>query len=182
TAEALIMQYEFKADLANYLATRPGARIRGLADLIRFNQAHADQELPYFGQERLVQSEARGPLTDGLYLRALDHTTTFGRSFARLFDEQNFAALVAPTNAPAWAIDLLNGDHVLGGSAKAAAVCGFPLITVPAGFVADLLPIGLTFMGPAMTEPTLVKLAYAFEQAQPVRRAPAYAATTLGFP
>jgi amidase len=182
TAEGLIMQYEFRADLAHYLASRPGARIRTLADLIGFNTAHADQEMPYFGQERLLHSEGRGPLTDDLYLRALESTATFARTFARLFEDQHLAALVAPTNAPAWAIDLLNGDRVLGGSAQAAAVAGFPLITVPAGFVADLLPIGLTFMGPGMSEPTLIRLAYAFEQATRVRRAPRFVSTALDLP
>jgi len=182
TAESLIMQFEFQADLAQYLVSRPGAAPRNLADVIRFNEEHAEQEMPYFGQERLVQSQARGPLTDALYLSALDATQTFTRSFARLFDEHHLSALVAPTNAPAWVIDLFNGDRVLGGSAQAAAMAGFPLITVPAGFVADLLPIGLTFMGPPMSESTLVKLAYAFEQARPVRRAPGFAATTLQLP
>jgi amidase len=181
-AESLILQYEFKADLAQYLATRPGAAIRSLADLIRFNEEHAAEEMPYFGQERLVHSQACGPLTDELYVRALDDTTTFARNFARLFDEHKFTALVAPTNAPSWAIDLFDGDRPLGGSAQAAAVGGFPLITVPAGFVADLLPIGLTFMGPPMSEPTLIGLAYAFEQAHPVRRAPRYVPTTLHLP
>jgi amidase len=182
SAEGLILQYEFKADLAHYLATRPGAAIRNLADLIRLNEEHAADEMPYFGQERLVESQACGPLTDELYVRALDYTTTFARNFARLFEEQNFAAVVAPTNAPSWAIDLLDGDRPLGGSAQAAAVGGFPLITVPAGFVADLLPIGLTFMGPTMSEPTLIGLAYAFEQAHPVRRAPQFIPTTLHLP
>jgi amidase len=182
TAETLILEYEFKSDLAQYLATRPRSAIHGLADLIRFNQEHAAEEMPYFGQERLLQSEARGPLTDELYRRAREHTTAFAHTFARLFEEQHLDALVAPTNAPAWAIDLLDGDHHLGGSAQAAAVGGVPLITVPAGFVADLLPIGLTFMGPGLSEPTLIKLAFAFEQANPVRRPPRFRATTLDLP
>ena len=181
-AEALVLQYEFKADLAEYLASRPDAAIRNLADLIRFNDEHAAEEMPYFRQELLVQSEARGPLTESLYLSALDSTTTFARNFARLFEEQHYAALVAPTNSPAWAIDLFNGDRGLGGSSQAAAVGGFPLITVPAGFVADLLPIGLTFMGPPMSESTLIRLAYSFEQASMARRAPRYVPTTLHLP
>jgi amidase len=181
-AELVVLEYEFKADIAAYLATRPNAPVRCLADLIRFNAEHADREMPYFGQEAFLDSDARGPLTEDLYFRALEYDMRFARGFAALFQERSFDALVAPTNAPAWAIDLLDGDHVLGGSSQAAAVGGFPLVTVPAGFVFDLLPVGLTFMGPPMSEPTLVKLAYAFEQARSVRRPPGYAQTTLGLP
>ena len=182
TAERLVLQYEFKAGIAAYLATRPGAEMCTLADLIHFNVEHADQEMPYFGQEVFLQSEARGPLTDELYQRALDHEMRFARGFAQLFEERGFAALVAPTNAPAWAIDVLDGDRGLGGSAQAAAVSGFPLITVPAGFALGLLPLGLTFMGPPRSEPTLIKLAFAFEQASPVRRVPGFRASTLDLP
>ena len=181
-AERTVMEYEFKVDIAAYLATRPDAPVRTLADLIRFNDEHADQEMPYFRQELFVGSEARGPLTDELYQRALEHHRTFVRGFANLFAESRFDALVAPTNAPACAIDLLDGDHHLGGSAVAAALGGFPLITVPAGFALDLLPLGLTFMGPPMSEPTLIKLAYAFEQASPIRRPPRFRATMLDLP
>jgi amidase len=156
--------------------------VRTLADLIRFNDEHADQEMPYFRQELFVGSEARGPLTDDLYQRALEHNRTFVRGFANLFAESRFDALVAPTNAPACAIDLLDGDHHLGGSALAAALGGFPLVTVPAGFALDLLPLGLTFMGPPMSEPTLIKLAYAFEQASLIRHPPPFRATMLDLP
>ena len=138
--------------------------------------------MPYFGQEVFLQSEARGPLTDELYERALDHEMRFARGFAQLFEERGFAGLVAPTNAPAWAIDVLDGDRGLGGSAQAAAVSGFPLITVPAGFALGLLPLGLTFMGPPRSEPTLIKLAFAFEQASPVRRVPGFRASILDLP
>ncbi len=181
-AEGIILQYEFKADLAVYLATRPEAGIKSVAELIRFNEEHADQEMPYFRQERLEACEARGPLTDELYQRAVQKAGEFGAGFGTLFSEQRFDALVAPTNAPAWAIDLLNGDRISGGSSAPAAVAGFPLLTVPAGFVCDHLPIGLTFMGAAWSEPTLIRLAFAFEQAHPVRRPPAFAPTTLHLP
>src|SRR5947209_3361573 len=181
-AERTVMEYEFKVDIAAYLATRTDAPVRTLADLIRFNDEHADQEMPYFRQELFVGSDARGPLTDELYQRAVEHHRTFVRGFANLFAESRFDALVAPTNAPACAIDLLDGDHHLGGSALAAAVGGFPLVTVPAGFALDLLPLGLTFMGPPMSEPTLIKLAYAFEQASPIRRPPRFRATMLDLP
>jgi amidase len=182
TIEGLILQYEFKADLAAYLAARPDSPIRSLADLIRFNADHADDEMPYFRQELLEKSAARGPLTDERYVQAVESCRAFGRGFAAMFGEHRFDALVAPTNAPACAIDLFDGERHLGSSAHAAAVAGFPLITVPAGFVADLLPIGLTFMGPALSEPALTKLAFAFEQASLVRRAPGYVPTTLDLP
>jgi amidase len=181
-SEALVLDYEFKADLEEYLAHRPDAPIRTLADLIRFNSDHAAEEMPYFGQEQLLSAQTRGPLTDKLYLKAVSHNLNFGRGFAAVFAEGPFDALVAPTNAPACTIDLFDGDRRLGGSSKAAAVAGFPLITVPAGFVAGLLPIGLTFMGPAMSEPTLIRLAYAFAQAHPVRYAPPFRPTALDLP
>jgi amidase len=182
TSETMIMEFEFKADIAAYLATRTGLSVRTLADLIRFNEEHAAEEMPYFGQERFLAAETRGPLSDELYVRVLEASHTFRDGFARFFAEQGFDALVAPTNAPPWAIDLFDGDKLLGGSAQAAAVAGFPLITVPAGFVADMLPLGVTFMGPSMSEATLIKLAFAFEQANPVRRAPRYIPTTLDLP
>ncbi|HET6318350.1 MAG TPA: amidase [Chloroflexota bacterium] len=181
-AEGIILQYEFNADLAAYLASRPGAQVKTVADVIRFNQEHADVEMPYFRQERLEACEARGPLTDELYQRALQKAREFADGFGALFSEQRFDTLVAPTNAPAWAIDLFNGDRVSGGSAGPAAVAGFPLLTVPAGFVCDHLPIGLTFMGAAWSESTLIRLAFAFEQANPVRRPPAFEPTTLHLP
>jgi amidase len=181
-AERLVMEFEIKAGLATYLAHRPDAAVHGLADLIRFNDEHAAEELPYFGQELFVAAETRGPLSDGLYQRALEHDLRFARGFAAMFDALGFDALVAPTNAPAWVIDLFDGDRHLGGSSTPAAVGGFPLVTVPAGFVADLLPIGLTWMGPPHSEPTLIKLAYAFEQAHPVRRPPRFVPTTLDLP
>jgi amidase len=181
-AERIVMEFEFKADIAAYLATRPDARVRTLGELIRFNQEHADREMPYFRQELFEASDARGSLSDQLYERALAHDLGFAQGFAAMLRDQRFDALVAPTNSPAWAIDLLDGDRGLGGSSQAAAVGGFPLVTVPAGFALDLLPIGLTFMGPPHAEATLVKLAYAFEQANPVRRAPRFVPTTLDLP
>jgi amidase len=177
TSERLILEYEFKADIAAYLATRPGCGFGTLADLIRFNQEHAAEEMPYFGQESWLAANDRGPLTDDLYCRALEQSKQFATGFAEFFADQRFDALVAPTNAPAWVIDLLDGDRHLGGSSQPAAVAGFPLLTVPAGYVLDALPIGLTFMGPAHSEGTLIELAYAFEQATRVRRAPNFVST-----
>ncbi|MBV9328853.1 MAG: amidase [Chloroflexi bacterium] len=181
-AERIVMEFELKAGMAKYLATRPDATVKSLADLIRFNEEHAEQEMPYFRQELFEASETRGTLSDPLYRRALAHDLAFARGFAAMFDERGFDALVAPTNAPAWVIDLLDGDRHLGGSSQAAAVGGFPLLTVPAGFALDLLPVGVTFMGPPRGEATLVRLAYAFEQAAPVRRPPRFLPTTLDLP
>jgi amidase len=182
SSELIVLEYEMKADLARYLATRPGSPVGSLADVIRFNEDHAAQEMPYFRQERFVRCDARGDLTDGLYQRAVDYNRDFGRRFAALFEEQGLSAIVAPTNAPAWAIDLVDGDHFLGASSQVAAVCGFPLVTVPAGYAFDRLPLGLTFMGPPRTEAVLVQLAFAFERANPVRRAPRYVPSTLDLP
>jgi amidase len=182
SSEGIVLEYEFKADIEHYLAGRPSSPLRCLADLIRFNEEHAAEEMPYFGQELFLASERRGPLSDELYQRALACNRAFGQRFAELLREQRLSALVAPTNAPAWSIDFIDGDRRLGGSAKAAAIAGFPLLTVPAGFVFDLLPIGLTFMGPPQSEATLIQLGYAFEQAHPVRRAPHFVPTALNLP
>jgi amidase len=172
SSEGLVLEYEFKAGLAAYLANRPEAQIRSLADLIRFNLDHAADEMPYFQQERLVKSDARGPLTDAAYLEALSKHREFARRFTALFEEQRLDALVAPSNPPACVIDLLDGDHDLGGSTQPAAVAGFPVVTVPAGFACDCLPLGLSFMGPAFSEPILIKLASGFESTTAIRRRP----------
>jgi amidase len=182
TSEGVVLEYEFKADIGRYLEERIGCPFKSLADLIRFNLDHAAEEMPYFGQERFTASEARGPLSDDLYQRCLAKNRAFAADFAQFLKTEGFDALVAPSTAPAWAIDLLDGDRPLGGSAQAAAVGGFPLVTVPAGFALDLLPVGLTFMGPAWSEPTLIRLAYAFEQASRARRAPSFVPSTLHLP
>jgi amidase len=148
--------------------------VHNLADLIQFNLDHAAEEMPYFGQERFVQSEARGPLTDELYLKAADLNRSFSDAFAKFMTDMRFDALVATTRGPTWVTDVINGDRGLVGSSQPAAVAGFPLVTVPAGYALGELPIGITFMGPAWSEPMLIRLAYAFEQAEPVRRPPRF--------
>ena len=129
TGEGLVLQYEFKADLAVYLATRPDAPIKSIDDLIRFNEEHAAEEMPYFRQERLVSCAEKGPLTDQRYQDVLRHNQEFGRGFVAFLDECRFDALVAPTNAPPWVIDTIDGDRHLGGSSMVPAITGFPLIT-----------------------------------------------------
>lgn len=179
-AETQVLLYELKADLAAYLATRvphpdhPDAIIpRTLADLVAFNVAHADREMPYFGQELFEQALVKGPLTETAYLQASADARRMGREdgLDAVLDTHHLDALVAPTGGPAWRTDYEKGDFSGGGSSTHAAIAGYPLITVPAGFV-DGLPVGLTFMGRAYSEPTLIGLAYAFEQLTQARRKP----------
>ena len=186
-SEMVIMQTEFKDGIAAYLATRIVVdadlpQPRTLADLIRFNEEHAEQELVHFGQERFEQALESGPLDGEAYLQAL----ATGRRLAAtegldaVLDEYGLDALVAPTGGPAWPLDPRAGDTFLGGSSRCAAVAGYPLVTLPAGFVSHGaetgarfdLPVGLTFMGRAWSEPALIRLAYAFEQITQVRRPP----------
>jgi amidase len=178
--ELAVLLYEFKADLNAYLAALgPDAPIHGLEDLIAFNKAHREQELPYFGQELLVKAQEKGPLTEAAYLEALatNHRLARAEGIDAVLAEHTLDALVMPTGSPAWKIDLVDGDHGLGGSAQPAALAGYPAISVPAGNAFGL-PVGITFMGPAFSEPTLIALAYAFEQAMQVRRPPRYREST----
>jgi amidase len=179
-AEQIVLGYEFKAGVNAYLAEVDGAQVHTLADVIEFNRKHAAENLPYFGQERLVGAQAKGDLTDPEYLEALATCRRLGATegFDVVMDEHRLDALVAPTTTPAWKIDLVNGDAIRGGSAKSAALGGYPLVSVPAGH-ANGLPVGITFMGRAWSEATLIRLAYAFEQATLARRAPQYPGTTL---
>jgi amidase len=180
-----VLLYEFKDNLNRYLATRvPNERypnqpvLRTLAEIIAFNDANAAVEMPYFGQEIFLLAQEKGPLTEQAYLDALANNRRLGREegIDKVLNDLQLDALVAPTGSPAWPTDLINGDHFLGGSSSPAAVAGYPLISVPAGYSFGL-PVALTFMGTAYSEPTLIRLAYAFEQATNARRAPTYRAT-----
>ncbi len=178
--ELTVLLYEFKADLNAYLAgLGPGAPVHTLADLIAFNGAHADAEMPYFGQDLFEKAEAKGPLTDKAYRKALDECRRLSRreGLDLVFTRERLDALVAPTGAPPWLIDLVDGDHFLGASSTPAAVSGYPSITVPAGYSFGV-PVGLTFIGRRWSEPTLVRLAYAFEQATRHRKAPRFLPAT----
>lgn len=183
-AEDLVLSYEFKADLNKYLATRHDVALDRegfpltLAGLIDFNNKHADVELKWFGQELFIMSKARGPLTSQEYLDALKTSTTLSgpEGLDKVLDDMQLDALVAPTGSPAWPIDLINGDHFITASSGPAARAGYPLVSVPAGYSFGL-PVNITFMGRAWSEPTLIKLAYAFEQATKVRRPPEYIPT-----
>lgn len=176
--ETVALETEFKAAIADYLQTFTAPRFpRTLADLIAFNRTNARRELRWFGQETFESAQQRGPLTDPDYLEARELATTTGQ---RVIDdavrEDDLDALLAPTNSPAWPTDLVNGDHFLLGSSTPAAVAGYPNLTVPAGYV-EGLPVGMSLFGPAWSEPTLLALGHAWEQATQVRRAPRYLRT-----
>jgi amidase len=160
-----VLDYEFKADLNAYLATRPNLSVRTLADVIAFNEAHAAEEMPYFRQEIMLRAEATAGLDDPAYLEALATNQRLAREggIDAALQAHDLDALVAPTNAPAFVIDEINGNRSLGGSSTPAALAGYPLVTVPAGYAFGL-PVNITFMGTAFSEPTLIRLAYAFEQ------------------
>ena len=179
-AELEVLLYECHHDLDAYLATRDGA-VRSLEQLIAFNDAHAATELVHFGQDLLIASAAKGPLTEEAYQRALAeiHRLSRGEGIDAVMEAQRLDALFMLTNGPTWKIDLLNGDRSGGGgSSGPAALAGYPIITVPVGMVAGL-PIGVSFTGRAYSEPRLIALAYAFEQATQARTRPTYAPTVL---
>ena len=171
--EFQILLYEFKAGLNAYLAgLGPKARVHSLRELIAFNERER-REMPYFGQEILVLAEAKGPLTAAAYKTALSTCRTRARTAGidAVMTRLRLDAIVAPTGGPAWTTDLVNGDHFTGSSSTPAAVAGYPSVTVPAGQVFGL-PVGLSFIGRAWSEPKLIALAYAYEQATKHRSAP----------
>ena len=174
-----VLLYEFKADLNNYLASLgPKAPVKSLQDIIAYNDAHKDQEMPFFGQEIMLQAQAKGPLTEKKYLDELASNLKMSRTdgIDATMDKYKLDAIVAPTGSPAWTTDLINGDHFSGASSTPAAVAGYPNINVPAGFSHNL-PVGISFFGRAHSEPTLIKLAYAYEQSTKHRRAPQFIPT-----
>jgi len=175
-AEQEVLLYEFKADLNAYLSRLPaGVRVRSLADLIRFNESHADQEMPLFDQELLRQSQAKGGLDEAAYrdARAACLAATRGGGIDAVLGEHHLDAIVSLTSGPAWFIDPVNGDSDTGGCSSPAAVAGYPHITVPAGLHRGL-PIGLSFFAGAYAEPTLIKLASGFEHTANARVAPRF--------
>jgi amidase len=174
-----VLLYEFKADLNNYLASLgPTAPVKSLQDIIDYNDRHKDQEMPFFGQEIMIQAQAKGPLTDKKYLDELTSNLKMSRTdgIDATMDKYKLDAIVAPTGSPAWTTDLINGDHFTGASSTPAAVAGYPNINVPAGF-SHGLPVGISFFGRAYSEPTLIKIAYAYEQSTKHRRAPQFIPT-----
>ena len=178
-AEYEVLLYEFKADLESYLRGLPaGARIRTLDDLIAFDRAHAREEMPWFGQEIVEAAAKKGPLTSPAYRRALArcHELARTKGIDATLAKYRLDAIVAPTQGPPALIDLVNGDPSGWSTTSPAAVAGYPAITVPMAYASGL-PMGITFMGKAWSEPALLRYAYAFEQATKARVAPRFLTT-----
>ncbi len=174
-----VLLYEFKHDLNAYLAELPDhGQPRTLAALIDFNTAHADREMPWFGQEVFEKSEAKGPLTDEAYTKALEKDLRLSRTegIDAALAKDRLDALVCPSMGPAYLTDWINGDHYGGSATTPCAVAGYPHLTVPAGFVHGL-PWGVSFLGPAWSETRLLGFGFAFERATGARRAPRFLPT-----
>jgi amidase len=179
-AELTVLLYEMKDGLNRYFREfAPHAPVQSIAELIRWNDAHAALELRYFGQEYLIEMEQKGDLTQQEYLDALATCARYARTegLDALFAKERLDAVIAPTGSTAWVTDFVNGDHSGASFSSPAAVAGYPHITVPAGMVSGL-PVGLSFVGPAFSEGRLIRYAYSFEQATHARRRPRYAADT----
>lgn len=177
--ELTVLLYEFKADLNRYLSGLASSKVRSLQEVIQFNKKHNSKELKYFGQDLFLKAQETRGLKDEKYRRALRENLRLSRQkgIDHVMDKHKLDALVVPTTSPSWVIDHVDGDHGLGGSSQMSALAGYPVITVPAGFVFGL-PIGISFMGRAYSEPTLIRLAYAYEQATRHRAPPKYEGTT----
>jgi amidase len=178
-SELTVLLYELKADLNAYLARLgPNAPVKTLQDIIDFNERNREKEMPYFGQDTFLKAQEKGPLTTQEYVDALakNHQLARKEGIDATMDKNNLDALIGPTGGPAWLTDHINGDSFSGGSSGAAAVAGYPNITVPAGFT-NGLPVGISFFGRAWSEPVLIRLAYAFEQATRVRKSPTFLPT-----
>jgi amidase len=177
--EMTVLLYEFKADLNSYLSRLEKSRVRSLKEVIEFNEKHKGSEMKYFGQDLFNRAQKTRSLKDRKYLKALRNNQLRARQqgLDLVMDKHRLDALVAPSGAPPWTVDLVDGDHGLGGSSQPTALAGYPAVTVPAGYVFGL-PVGITFMGRAFSEPTLIRLAYAFERATRHRVPPRYRRTT----
>ncbi|HPG38871.1 MAG TPA: amidase [bacterium] len=174
--EFTVLLYEFKVDLNRYLAQAgAGVSRRTLQDLIAFNEENQATEMPFFNQDIFIMAQEKGDLKKPEYLQALqnNHTLARKKGIDAVMNQYHLDALIAPSGAPAWLTDHVNGDHYMGGSSTTPAVAGYPNITVPAGFVFGL-PVGLSFMGRAWSEPVLLRIAFAFEQATKSRKPPLF--------
>jgi amidase len=178
-SELAVLLYELKADLDAYLKELgPAAPVKNLAEVIDFNERNREREMPYFGQDLMIKAQAKGPLSSPAYRRALAKCRRLSRELGidAVMTRHRLDALVAPTGNPAWPTDLVNGDHFTGSSSTPAAVAGYPSISVPAGFGFGL-PVGISLFGRAWSEPTLIRLAYSYEQASKLRKPPRFLAT-----
>ena len=177
-SELTVLLHEFRPDLEAWLAAyAPHAPVKTMADIIAFNLRNAAREMPFFGQEHLIAAQAAGGLQARDYVKALANNQRYSRDkgIDQVLRAYKLDALVAPTGGPAWLTDTVNGDHYGASFSSPAAVAGYPHITVPAGFIHGL-PVGLSFVGTAWSEPALIGMAYAYEQASRRRRAPTYRA------
>jgi amidase len=175
-AELEVLLYELKTDLNSYLAgAAPKSGVKTLEDVIRFNEQHREREMPYFGQELFIQAQAKGPLTSPAYIRARKKCRELAgpAGIDAVMSRHRLDLLVAPTGNPAWPTDLINGDHFTGSSSTPAAVAGYPSISVPMGFAHDL-PVNISFIGRAWSEPTLIRAAFVYEQVTKHRRPPRF--------
>jgi len=178
-SEFMCFMYELKADLNAYLARLgPNTPVKTLEDIIDFNEKNREKEMPFFGQEFFLQAQEKGPLTTKEYVEAIEknHRLARNEGIDAVMDKFKLDAIVGPTSGPAWLTDHINGDSFGGGTSQPAAVAGYPNITVVAGYISGL-PVGISFFGRAWSEPMLIKLAYAFEQAIKVRKAPRFLPT-----
>jgi amidase len=178
-SELEVLLYELKADLNAYLATLgPKAPVKSLQEIIEFNEKNRATEMPYFGQEHFIKAQEKGPLTSKVYLNALakNHRLSRVAGIDAVMSKHKLDAIVAPTGGTPWVTDLVNGDHFSGGFSSAAAVAGYPHITVPAGYIFGL-PVGISIFGRAWSEAVLIKIAYAYEQATKHRKPPQFLPT-----
>ncbi len=180
TSSYQVLLYEFKADLNSYLSGHSNAKVRSLQQLIEFNIANKEREMPWFPQDIFEEAQKKDDLKSEEYLKALAESKKFTREegIDAAVKQHGLDAIIAPTNGPAWTIDWVNGDHFSGSSSSLAAIAGYPNITVPMGFVHGL-PVGVSFWGKAWSEPVLLRIAYAYEQATKHRKAPPFLRSIL---